>query len=105
MSTVRRFRVNNKRFEIKNGKFGPFFYDSIDKKDLPLDSVLSILNKPELPPVLDFKKSGKITLFSYIYKEINGSIFQSAWSDSKFDVFGKGITLLATEERTVEVKS
>jgi len=36
-----------KRFEIRNGKFGDYFYDNNLKADLPLDMVLAALNNSD----------------------------------------------------------
>lgn len=33
------------RYELKEGKFGFYFYDTYEKKDLPLEKVLELLNE------------------------------------------------------------
>lgn len=37
-----------KRYEIRTGKFGQYFYDSKTGKDMPLDHVLELLNSGEI---------------------------------------------------------
>ena len=35
----------HKRYELRVGKFGVYFYDSVEKKDMSLESVLELINQ------------------------------------------------------------
>jgi hypothetical protein len=35
------------RFELRHGKFGPYFYDLAQKKDMSLQDVLDVMNRME----------------------------------------------------------
>ncbi len=37
-------RERNDRYEVKNGKFGAYFYDKDDNRDMTLEDVLEKLN-------------------------------------------------------------
>jgi hypothetical protein len=42
------------RFELKVGKFGHYYYDSVNKKDLSLDDVLRYINRDSI--ILNLQK-------------------------------------------------
>jgi len=44
------------RFELRNGKFGDYFYDAYDNTDLPLSEVLIYLNLLDAPKEPELKK-------------------------------------------------
>jgi len=35
------------RYEVRTGKWGCYFYDSVDDKDLTLEEILDLLNKSD----------------------------------------------------------
>ena len=51
------YNANDKRYEIKSGKFGYYFYDKQKKKDLTLEMILNKLNMYEIRVQLNYHKN------------------------------------------------
>jgi len=45
---LKNMSIDKKRYEVKNGKWGAYFYDTLNKTDLPLNDVLKLLNEYNL---------------------------------------------------------